>query len=31
MNIKEKNTIFVVMVVGKYSSKNHENGRKNLR
>jgi len=31
MSIKEKNTIFVVMVVGKYLLKNHENGKKNLR
>jgi len=31
MNTKEKNTIFVVMVAGKYLLKNQENGRKTPR
>jgi hypothetical protein len=31
MNIKEKYTIFVVMAVGAFLSKNHESGKKMLR
>ena len=31
MNMKEKCTIFVVMAVGEFLSKNHESGKKMLR
>ncbi len=31
MTIKENCTIFVVMVVGEFLSKNHESGKKMLR